>query len=34
MKLGLSSSLEHKTPQEWARKLKGLGCGCVNFPLD
>lgn len=34
MKLGLSSSLEHKTPGEWARKLKDLGCGCVNFPLD
>jgi sugar phosphate isomerase/epimerase len=34
MKLGLSSSLEHKNPGEWARKLKELGCGCVNFPVD
>lgn len=34
MRLGLSSPLAHETAGEWAAKMKELGCGCVNFPLD
>jgi len=33
MILGLSSGLEHKTPEEWAKKHKELGCLAINFPL-
>ncbi len=33
MLLGVSSALEHKTPQEWAARHKLLGLGCVNFPI-
>lgn len=34
MRLGISSSLEHKTPAEWAEKMSALGCGCVVFPVN
>lgn len=34
MLLGVSSRLEHKTPEDWAQKHKALGLGCVNFPVD
>lgn len=34
MYLGISSRLEHATPQEWASKHKALGLKCVNFPVD
>lgn len=34
MKLGISSRLEHSTPQQWAAKHKALGLECVNFPVD
>ncbi len=34
MLLGVSSALEHKTPQEWASRHKSLGLGCVNFPIN
>ncbi|MCR5687759.1 MAG: sugar phosphate isomerase/epimerase [Lachnospiraceae bacterium] len=33
MKLGTSSPLSHKTPQEWADKHKSLGLSAVNFHL-
>ena len=33
MLLGVSSALEHKTPQEWAQKHVSLGLRCVNFPV-
>lgn len=33
MRLGLSSPLRHDSPRHWAKQLKELGCGCVNFPL-
>lgn len=32
--LGVSSSLQHSTPQEWAAKHVELGLKCVNFPVD
>ena len=34
MRLGLSSSLTHQTPEEWAERLSALGCRAVNFPVD
>ena len=34
MILGLSSPLEHKTPEEWARRHQELGCRAVVFPVD
>lgn len=34
MRLGLSSPLSHNSPEQWAKRLKDLGCGCVNFPLN
>jgi sugar phosphate isomerase/epimerase len=33
MYLGISSSLEHGSPEEWAAKHKALGLECVNFPV-
>lgn len=33
MYLGISSSLAHESPQEWARKHKVLGLQTVNFPV-
>ena len=33
MQLGVSSRLEHTSPQEWAAKHKALGLDCVNFPV-
>ena len=34
MRIGLSSSLKHDTPSQWAEKMKELGCGAVVFPVD
>lgn len=34
MILGLSSSLTYRSPKEWARKHRELGCGAVVFPAD
>lgn len=34
MLLGVSSSLAHNSPEEWAKKHKSLGLKCVNFPVD
>lgn len=34
MYLGISSRLEHQSPEEWAAKHKALGLQCVNFPVD
>ena len=34
MLLGIATSLEHKTPIEWAKKHKELGCHAVLFPVD
>ncbi len=34
MLLGVSSSLSHSSPQDWAAKHKALGLGCVNFPVN
>lgn len=34
MKLGISSSLEHTSPRDWAAKHKALGLECVVFPVD
>lgn len=34
MKLGISSSLAHVSPEEWAVKQKREGCECVVFPLS
>lgn len=33
MKLGISSRLEHTSPQDWAAKHRALGLDCVNFPV-
>jgi sugar phosphate isomerase/epimerase len=34
MVLGISSSLAHESPQEWAQKHKALGLQTVNFPVS
>lgn len=34
MLLGISSSLQHSSPEEWAEKHVALGLRCVNFPVD
>lgn len=34
MKLGISSSLKHETPIEWAKKMSELDCQSVVFPVD
>ncbi|MCM1127915.1 MAG: sugar phosphate isomerase/epimerase [Lachnospiraceae bacterium] len=34
MRLGISSSLKHCSPEEWAKKQKELGCEAVVFPID
>ncbi len=34
MRLGLSSSLKHSSPEEWAENMVRIGCGSVVFPLD
>ena len=34
MYLGISSSLEHSSPQDWAKKHKALGLQTVNFPVN
>lgn len=34
MRLGFSSSLEHKNPQEWAEKHAALGLRSVVFPVN
>ena len=33
MYLGISSSLEHSSPEEWADKHKALGLECVKLSL-
>lgn len=33
MKLGISSSLQHTSPEDWAKKHVSLGLKCVNFPV-
>lgn len=33
MYLGISSSLEHRSPEDWAAKHKALGLDTVNFPV-
>jgi len=34
MYLGISSSLEHSSPQDWAKKHKALSLQTVNFPVN
>lgn len=34
MLLGVSSSLRHSSPQDWAERHKSLGLKSVNFPVD
>lgn len=34
MKLGITETLEHSCPEEWAEKHWKLGCTAVVFPLD
>ncbi len=34
MRLGISTTLEHTSPEDWADKMKLLGCGSVLFPVD
>lgn len=34
MRIGIASSLRHNSPREWAERMRGLGCGAVNFPVD
>lgn len=34
MILGISSCLQHQSPEQWAAKHKSLGLECVNFPVD
>ncbi len=34
MKLGLSTSLSHQSPEAWAKKHSNLGCKAVVFPVD
>ena len=34
MYLGISSSLQHTTPEDWAAKHKALGLKAINFPIS
>ncbi len=34
MRLGISSCLQHSSPQDWAKKISDLGCRTVVFPVD
>lgn len=34
MRLGISSALQHRSPQDWAKKISDLGCRTVVFPVD
>lgn len=34
MRLGISSSLKHDTPKEWAEKMAQLECKSVVFPIE
>ena len=34
MLLGISSSLEHTDPDDWAARHKDLGLKSVNFPVS
>lgn len=34
MRLGVNTVPEHKTPEEWAEKLEGIGCRAASFPVD
>lgn len=34
MRLGISGNPKHSNPDEWASKLRGLGCGAAIIPCD
>ncbi len=34
MRLGINTTLQHSSPEEWARKNYELGCKAVSFPVD
>lgn len=34
MRIGLSSPLAHESAEQWAARMKALGCGAVVFPVD
>jgi sugar phosphate isomerase/epimerase len=34
MRLGISTGLEHSSPEDWAAKMESAGCGSVVFPVD
>ena len=34
MKPGISSPLQHSTPEEWAENQVKLGCAAVVFPVQ
>ena len=34
MRIGISTSLKHDTPKEWAEKMAAYGCRSVVFPVD
>ncbi len=34
MRLGISSPLSHKSPEEWGQKMEALGCHSVVFPVN
>lgn len=34
MRIGISTSLKHDTPKEWAEKMSAYGCRSVVFPVD
>lgn len=34
MRLGIAGIPEHSCPDQWAEKLKAIGCGAVVFPCD
>ncbi len=34
MRIGISTSLKHESPKDWAEKMVQLGCRSVVFPVD
>ena len=34
MRIGISTSLQHESPKDWADKMLALGCRAVVFPVD
>lgn len=34
MRLAVAKSPDHKSPREWAEKIRGLGCSACVFPLN